>query len=79
MHNMYTPENVVVSIAGNISETFIKEVEALFGSYEGGKREKVEEIPIFHMNQISRKKETEQAIFVLVLKVCKLDMKIFIV
>jgi predicted Zn-dependent peptidase len=61
MHNMYIPEQVVVSIAGNISETFIKQVEALFGSYEGGKREKVEETPIFHMKQISRKKETEQA------------------
>jgi predicted Zn-dependent peptidase len=61
MHNMYTPEQVVVSIAGNISESFIKEVEALFGSYEGGKRDKVEETPIFHINQISRKKETEQA------------------
>ena len=61
MHNMYTPEQVVVSIAGNISESFIKEVEALFGSYEGGKRNKLEETPIFHMNQISRKKETEQA------------------
>jgi predicted Zn-dependent peptidase len=61
MHNMYTPEQVVVSIAGNISESFIKEVEALFGSYEGGKRGKFEERPIFHMNQISRKKETEQA------------------
>ena len=58
---MYTPEHVVVSIAGNISESFIKEVEVLFGSYEGGKREKLEETPIFHMNQISRKKETEQA------------------
>ena len=61
MHNMYTPEQVVVSIAGNITESFIKEVEALFGSFEGGKRKKVEETPIFHMNQISRKKETEQA------------------
>jgi predicted Zn-dependent peptidase len=61
MYNMYTPEHVVVSIAGNISESFIKEVEALFGSYEGGKREKNEEIPVFHTNQVSRKKETEQA------------------
>ena len=42
MHNMYTPEHVVVSVAGNISDTFIKEVEKLFGSYEGGKREIVE-------------------------------------
>ena len=61
MHNMYTPEHVVISIAGNISESFIKEVEALFGSYEGGKREKNEETPVFHTNQVSRKKETEQA------------------
>lgn len=61
MYNMYTPEHVVVSIAGNISESFIKEVEALFGSYEGGKREKNEETPVFHTNQVSRKKETEQA------------------
>ncbi len=61
MHNMYTPEHVVVSVAGNISDTFIKEVEKLFGSYEGGKREIVESTPQFHMNQISRKKETEQA------------------
>ena len=61
MHHMYTPEQVVVSIAGNISESFIKEVEALFGSYEGGKREENEETPIFHKNQVSRKKETEQA------------------
>ena len=61
MYNMYTPEHVVVSIAGNISESFIKEVEALFGSYEGGKREKHEETPVFHTNQVSRKKETEQA------------------
>ncbi len=61
MHNMYTPEHVVVSVAGNISDTFIKEVEKLFGSYEGGKREIVESTPKFHMNQIARKKETEQA------------------
>lgn len=61
MHNMYTPEHVVVSVAGNISDTFIKEVEKLFGSYEGGKREIVESTPQFHMNQIARKKETEQA------------------
>jgi predicted Zn-dependent peptidase len=61
MHNMYTPEHVVVSVAGNISDAFIKEVEKLFGSYEGGKREIVESKPQFHMNQITRKKETEQA------------------
>nr|WP_295970371.1 pitrilysin family protein [uncultured Bacillus sp.] len=61
MHNMYTPENVVISIAGNVSDLFINEVDHLFGSYEGGKREIVDSVPSFHINQIARKKETEQA------------------
>jgi predicted Zn-dependent peptidase len=57
----YTPGNVVISIAGNISDSFISEVEKHFGSYEGTSRESIENKPVFHMNQISRKKETEQA------------------
>lgn len=57
----YTPENVVVSIAGNISEAFIKQVEAHFGSYQGQKAVTPEQVPSFYSNQISRKKETEQA------------------
>jgi predicted Zn-dependent peptidase len=61
MHETYTPENVVISIAGNISESFIQEVEKLFGSYEAGKQERNEEKPVFHSNRVSRKKETEQA------------------
>jgi predicted Zn-dependent peptidase len=61
IHERYTPENVVVSIAGNVPETFIKEVETYFGSYSGGSNEEFENIPGFHSNRISRKKETEQA------------------
>ncbi|SDM01204.1 pitrilysin family protein [Bacillus sp. OK048] len=61
IHNHYTPENVVISIAGNISESFIKEVEKYFGSYEGGKSAITENIPTFQSNNLSRKKETEQA------------------
>ena len=61
VHNMYTPDRVVISIAGNIDESFIKEVEKIFGSYEGGQRKTEEEKPTFHMNQIARKKDTEQA------------------
>ena len=61
IHNHYTPENVVISIAGNITESFIKEVEKYFGSYEGGKSAITENIPTFHSNRLSRKKETEQA------------------
>ncbi|WML49243.1 pitrilysin family protein [Neobacillus sp. PS3-34] len=61
IHERYTPENVVISIAGNISDTFIQEVEKYFGSYEGGKSEREETKPDFHANRITRKKETEQA------------------
>ncbi|WP_419888509.1 M16 family metallopeptidase [Neobacillus niacini] len=61
IHNHYIPENVVISIAGNVSESFIKEVEKYFGSYEGGKSTITENIPTFHSNRLSRKKETEQA------------------
>lgn len=61
MHHTYTPENVVISIAGNITEAFISEVEKYFGSYEGGSKERIEEKPLFHTNNVARKKETEQA------------------
>jgi predicted Zn-dependent peptidase len=61
IHNRYTPENVVISIAGNISDKFILEVEKYFGSYEGGNSSTPENIPVFQSNRLSRKKETEQA------------------
>ncbi|MFD2443570.1 M16 family metallopeptidase [Bacillus sp. CGMCC 1.16607] len=61
MHDLYTPENVVISIAGNVQESFIKEVEKYFGSYEAGKTQLTENLPTFHSNRITRKKETEQA------------------
>jgi predicted Zn-dependent peptidase len=57
----YIPENVVISIAGNIPESFIGEVEKYFGKYEGGKRVEPEMKSSFHSNRISRKKDTEQA------------------
>jgi predicted Zn-dependent peptidase len=61
IHNRYTPENVVISIAGNVSDKFILEVEKYFGSYEGGNSSTLENIPVFQSNRLSRKKETEQA------------------
>jgi predicted Zn-dependent peptidase len=61
IHNRYTPENVVISIAGNVSDKFILEVEKYFGSYEGGNSATLENIPVFQSNRLSRKKETEQA------------------
>ncbi|OCA85427.1 zinc protease [Bacillus sp. FJAT-27225] len=61
IHSHYTPENVVISIAGNIAETFIGKVEKQFGSYEGGRADISDDKPVFHANRLSRKKETEQA------------------
>jgi predicted Zn-dependent peptidase len=61
MHEAYTPENVVISIAGNISEAFIKQVENYFGNYEAGSSNQGENLPIFHSNYLTRKKDTEQA------------------
>lgn len=61
MHDTYTPENVVISIAGNITDSFISDVEKHFGSYEGGKQQQVDEKPVFHTNRMARKKDTEQA------------------
>ncbi|MDX8362203.1 pitrilysin family protein [Cytobacillus sp. IB215316] len=61
MKNTYTPENVVISVAGNINESFIKDVEQQFGSYES--EVTVDELttPSFHTDKLVRKKETEQA------------------
>ncbi|MDA1475491.1 M16 family metallopeptidase [Bacillus changyiensis] len=57
----YTPDRVVISIAGNVSESFIKEAEKHFGSYEAaGNRTGMTE-PDFHYEKLARKKETEQA------------------
>lgn len=61
VHDMYTPDKVVVSIAGNVDEKLIKEVESYFGSYQGGE-DRLELVkPSFHENRITRKKDTEQA------------------
>lgn len=57
----YSPENIVISVAGNISDTFIGEVEKYFGFYEGENRNTKMEKAAFHSNRISRKKDTEQA------------------
>ncbi|WP_449540057.1 M16 family metallopeptidase [Ferdinandcohnia sp. Marseille-Q9671] len=61
MNESYIPENVVISIAGNIDETFISKVENHFGSYSTNHINKSIEKPSFHTNKITRKKETEQA------------------
>lgn len=57
----YTPQNVVVSVAGNVDESFIKTVEGYFGNYESGKERATLKKPAFLANNIERNKDTEQA------------------
>ncbi|MFY4773934.1 M16 family metallopeptidase [Metabacillus sp. RGM 3146] len=61
MDQFYIPENVVISVAGNIQEDFIKEIEKQFGSYESKHKKQEYQVPDFNDHKLSRKKETEQA------------------
>ncbi|MGD7043730.1 M16 family metallopeptidase [Jeotgalibacillus proteolyticus] len=59
---MYSPDQVVVSVAGNVDESFIKEVEDLFGKYKNLSSGKEDlEVPVFYDQQLMKKKDTEQA------------------
>lgn len=57
----YSPENVVISVAGNISDHFIREVESKFGSYETVYEKPNLQRPTFYANKLNRKKDTEQS------------------
>ncbi|WP_156289110.1 M16 family metallopeptidase [Oceanobacillus salinisoli] len=57
----YTPENVVISVAGNVDESFIKDIEALFGNYQSKAEKASITKPTFLANRIERNKDTEQA------------------
>ncbi|WP_165767888.1 M16 family metallopeptidase [Virgibacillus indicus] len=57
----YTPENVVVSVAGNVEESFINRIEEYFGAFESSKEHTDIIKPAFLANNIERNKDTEQA------------------
>lgn len=61
MWQRYKPENVVISIAGNVDESIIKRAEQYFGSFQASKEQSRLGQPDFQTNRIARKKETEQA------------------
>jgi predicted Zn-dependent peptidase len=62
MDTHYVPEEVVISVAGNVDESFIKEVEKWFGDYKTSGIIKPEiQSPVFYPEKLFRKKETEQA------------------
>lgn len=57
----YTPENVVVSIAGNVDSSFIRSVEGYFGSFQSDHKRASIIKPTFLTNNIEKNKDTEQA------------------
>ncbi|WP_226034898.1 M16 family metallopeptidase [Aquibacillus saliphilus] len=61
MDTNYSPENIVISVAGNIDETFFNEIEKYFGKYKTGKVPSSFEKPVFIADHVERKKDTEQA------------------
>ncbi|HEU5138856.1 MAG TPA: pitrilysin family protein [Bacillales bacterium] len=61
MKDSYTPDNVVISIAGNVDESILKKVEEYFGSYQANNEKHSLEEPDFQTSKVARKKETEQA------------------
>ncbi|MDC3414092.1 insulinase family protein [Aquibacillus sp. 3ASR75-11] len=61
MDQYYGPENVVISVAGNVDETYIKTIENRFGTYTTSQTKKSFETPSFLSKHIEKRKETEQA------------------
>lgn len=61
MHTHYTPDNIVISIAGNVDEHFINEVDEIFSQYQVPETEERQPAPSFNPGKIARRKETEQA------------------
>ncbi|MET1247846.1 pitrilysin family protein [Sporolactobacillus sp. STCC-11] len=61
MRTHYTPDNIVISVAGNVTEDFISDIEAIFSEYEIPDADERQPAPSFNPGKIARKKETEQA------------------
>lgn len=61
MQTHYTPDNIVVSIAGNADEAFAREVEEIFDDYRVPDTEERQAAPSFNPGKVARRKETEQA------------------
>lgn len=57
----YVPENIVISVAGNVDEAFISKVEEHFGSFGSEASPTHLLIPDFHSKSVRRQKDTEQA------------------
>lgn len=63
MAKHYGPQNVVISIAGNIEDSLLEKVEALFGNYESSEESIVSKpsYPTFTPGEVEKLRDTEQA------------------
>ncbi len=61
MDDQYTAENVVISIAGNVDESFIEKVNSIFSGVKKSGKERQYITPTFLPEKKVRKKDTEQA------------------
>ena len=63
MDHHYRPENVVISVAGNIPEGFIEYIDSLFGHFTSSSPNSTRitgSVPIFHPGESRKTRETEQ-------------------
>lgn len=61
VEDMYTPDKIVISVAGNVEESIIKEIEQYFGSFVREKNNDQSLVPTFHSEKRFKQKDTEQA------------------
>lgn len=61
MNEKYTPDNIVISVAGNVDASFINKIDSYFGSFETDAKQATISNPTFLSNTIERNKDTEQA------------------
>lgn len=61
MNEHYTPENVVISIAGNVDDTIIPLIEDHFGNFATDAKQNEIIKPTFLVNKMVKNKDTEQA------------------
>ena len=63
MAKHYRPENVVISVAGHITDELLATIETLFGSYESSPLavENVLTYPTFHAGEVTKERDVEQA------------------
>lgn len=67
MEKHYGPQNVVISVAGNITPSLITKIESLFGHYQGSPNAvaPVLTYPTFHSGHIVKKRDIEQSHYAL--------------